>query len=187
MTFNEEINPATFTASQVTLTGPGGNVSGSPSPPFAGSNDHTFDISFPTQSAAGAYTLKVGPDIQDWYGNDMNQNRNGTDGEARPTSSPRRSTGVRRFVRRPLVTGVPTSADRRHGLHVTVTAIGPGGGIDTGFMGTINFSSSDPQVAGLPASYNFTAANKGTQIFSMTFKTRRGPVDHRLSSPRRRR
>ena len=33
----------------------------------------------------GAYTLKVGPDIQDWYGNDMNQNRNGINGEASDT------------------------------------------------------------------------------------------------------
>ena len=39
-------------------------------------------ISFPTQTAAGTYTLTVGPDIQDWYGNDMNQNRNGVNGEA---------------------------------------------------------------------------------------------------------
>ena len=41
----------------------------------AGSNDHEFEISFPAQTAAGTYTLAVGPDIQDWYGNDMNQNR----------------------------------------------------------------------------------------------------------------
>ena len=50
--------------------------------PVDGSNDHEFQISFPAQTAAGAYTLTVGPDIQDWYGNEMNQNRNGTNGEA---------------------------------------------------------------------------------------------------------
>ena len=50
--------------------------------PISGSNDHEFQISFPAQTTAGVYTLKVGPDIQDWYGNDMNQNRNGINGEA---------------------------------------------------------------------------------------------------------
>ena len=82
VTFNEEINPATFTPSQVTLSGPGGTITGVSVAAVAGSNDHTFAITFPTQSAAGTYTLKVGPDIQDWYGNDLDQNRNGVNGEA---------------------------------------------------------------------------------------------------------
>ncbi len=48
----------------------------------AGSNDHQFLISFPSQTGGGTYTLKVGPSIQDWYGNSMDQNRNGVNGEA---------------------------------------------------------------------------------------------------------
>ena len=42
VTFNEEINPATFTPSQVTLTGPGGTISGVTVTAVAGSNDHQF-------------------------------------------------------------------------------------------------------------------------------------------------
>ena len=69
--------------------------------PVAGSNDHEFTISFPTQTAAGTYTLTVGPGIQDWYGNEMNQNRNGVNGEAsrrvrRRPSAPARPTLLKR-------------------------------------------------------------------------------------------
>ncbi len=82
LTFNEQINPATFTPSQVTLSGPAGTISGVSVTAVAGSNDHQFLISFASQTAGGTYTLKVGPSIQDWYGNSMDQNRNGVNGEA---------------------------------------------------------------------------------------------------------
>ncbi len=52
----------------------------------------------------------------------------------------------------------------------TVTALSPNGGTDTGYLGTVEFSSTDSQ-AGLPASYTFTAANAGTHTFTVTFKT----------------
>jgi subtilisin family serine protease len=58
LTFNEEINPATFTPAQVVLTGPGGTISGVTVSAVAGSNNHRFTITFPTQTAAGTYTLK---------------------------------------------------------------------------------------------------------------------------------
>ena len=179
MTFNEEINPATFTPSQVTLTGPNGTITGVSVTAVAGSNDHTFAITFPNQSAAGAYTLKVGPDVQDWYGNDMNQNRNGTNGEAADAfveTIERASSGSNDVL---LVTGVPSNATAGTSYSLTVTAIAPGGGTDTGFVGTVDFSSSDPQIAGLPASYTFTSTNDGTHTFSVTFKTAGTAVDHR--------
>jgi subtilisin family serine protease len=81
VTFNEEINPATFTASQVSLTGPNGTISGITVAAVSGSNNHKFTISFPSQTGGGTYTLTVGPSIQDWYGNSMDQNRNGINGE----------------------------------------------------------------------------------------------------------
>ncbi len=79
--FNEEINPATISPQQVTITGPRGPISGVSIAPVAGSNDHAFLISFPPQTAAGNYSLTVGPAIQDLYGNKMDQNRNGTNGQ----------------------------------------------------------------------------------------------------------
>ena len=82
VTYNEEINPATFTAQQVSLVGPAGMIKGVTVTVAPGSNNHQFAISFPTQAAAGTYTLTVGPAIQDFYGNKMDQNRNGVNGEA---------------------------------------------------------------------------------------------------------
>jgi hypothetical protein len=81
VTFDEEVNPATFTAAQVTLTGPGGAIGGVSVSPVPGSNDHKFTIAFPGQTAPGTHSLKVGPSIEDWYGNPMNQNGNGINGE----------------------------------------------------------------------------------------------------------
>ena len=81
LTFSEEINPSTFTTAEATLTGPNGPIAVSGIAPVAGANDLEFNVTFPTQSAAGQYTLTVGPDIQDFYGNKMDQNRNGVIGE----------------------------------------------------------------------------------------------------------
>jgi subtilisin family serine protease len=81
LTFNEEINPATFTAQQITLTGPAGTIGGATVSVVAGSNNHQFAISFPPQTASGTYTLTAGPNIQDLYGNKMDQNRNGVNGQ----------------------------------------------------------------------------------------------------------
>ena len=44
------------------------------------------------------------------------------------------------------------------------------GKVDTAYTGTVQFSSSDPNVS-LPASYTFTAADDGTHTFSLVFKT----------------
>jgi len=82
LTFNEEINPATFTPSQVTLTGPNGTISGITVSAVSGSNNHQFLIAFSSQTGGGSYTLTVGPSIQDWYGNSMDQNRDGVNGQS---------------------------------------------------------------------------------------------------------
>ncbi len=52
----------------------------------------------------------------------------------------------------------------------TVTALSPNGGIDTSYLGTVQFSSTDSQAV-LPASYTFTGADAGTHTFTVTFKT----------------
>ncbi len=172
VTFNEEINPATFSPAQVTLTGPGGAVSAVSVAPVAGSNDHTFAITFPTRSAAGAYTLTVGPNVEDWYGNAMNQNRNGVNGEAADAfvETINQASGGSGDVL--LVAGIPSNATAGVSYSFAVTALAPGGGTDTGFSGTIDFSSTDPQVAGLPSSYTFNpSSDKGVHTFSVTFKT----------------
>ena len=172
LTFNEEINPATFSAAQVTLTGPGGVIPAGELTVTAvtGSNDHEFDVSFPAQTAAGTYSLKAGPDIQDWYGNEMNQNRNGNNGEV--------ADGFTETIRLTApgstdllsIKGIPTVTPAGTSETFTVTALDVNGGSDTNYLGTVHFTSTDPQ-AKLPANYTFTAANAGTETFAATFKT----------------
>ena len=55
-----------------------------------------------------------------------------------------------------------------------MTAETPGGAVDTGFVGTVNVTTSDPRAAGLPTSFNLTAASKGTHLFGVTFRTEQG-------------
>jgi Ca2+-binding RTX toxin-like protein len=55
-------------------------------------------------------------------------------------------------------------------LTVAVTALDPYGNVAIGYRGTIHFTSSDA-VALLPDNYTFTAADGGTQTFSVTLKT----------------
>ncbi len=170
LTFNEEINPATLTSAQVTLTGPGGVIAATNVTPVAGSNDHEFAVSFPAQTAAGTYTLKVGPGCQDWYGNDMNQNRNSVNGEAADAFTETIRLTAPGSTDLLSITGVPTVTPANISETFTVTALSPNGGTDTGYVGTINFTSTDPQAV-LPASFPFTAANDGTHTFTVTFKT----------------
>ena len=47
---------------------------------------------------------------------------------------------------------------------------GPGGATDVNYIGTIEFTSTDPMAA-LPAAYTFTPADAGTHAFSVTFQS----------------
>jgi hypothetical protein len=54
---------------------------------------------------------------------------------------------------------------------ITITAHNPNGnGIDTGYLGTVQFASSDSRAV-LPATYTFTAADAGVHTFSVTLKS----------------
>jgi Domain of unknown function (DUF4082)/Fibronectin type III domain len=69
-----------------------------------------------------------------------------------------------------LVLSATTSETAGASFSLTVTARLSGGTTDTGFLGTIAFSSSDVQ-AGLPADYTFTAGDEGSHTFTVTLKT----------------
>ena len=79
LTFNEAIAAATFTVGDVvSLTGPSGAIAVTAVTPVSGTQ---FDVTFASQTAAGPYSLVIGPDIRDLANNPMNQNENGTNGE----------------------------------------------------------------------------------------------------------
>jgi subtilisin family serine protease len=82
VSFSESINASTFTPNKVTLSGPGGKaIAVTAVTPVGGTNGTQFDVTFPTQTAAGTYTLVVGPDVRDLAGNPMDQDRNGKPGQ----------------------------------------------------------------------------------------------------------
>src|SRR5262249_36733850 len=68
------------------------------------------------------------------------------------------------------VSGFPSSIQAGSSAGVTVKALKADGTIDTGYTGTVHFTSSDVK-AGLPAIYTFTAADAGKHTFSATLKT----------------
>jgi hypothetical protein len=82
VTFNEPIDPATFTPDKVwAFRGPNGFLPVTGVAPVAGSNDTQFRISFAALYGTGSYTMLIGPDVRDLAGHRMDQDGNFVDGE----------------------------------------------------------------------------------------------------------
>ncbi len=82
VTFNGPIDLATFTTEDVvSFTGPDGPITVNSLNTVAGSGNRQFELTFAPQSATGLYTLAIGPEIQDTFGNRMDQNNNFVLGE----------------------------------------------------------------------------------------------------------
>jgi hypothetical protein len=75
LTFNEPMDPNSFTTDQVmSFTDPNGNqvpVSGVQA--VAGSNNTQFDVQFAPLTLSGSYSMVVGPNVLDAFGNPMDQ------------------------------------------------------------------------------------------------------------------
>lgn len=81
LTFNEAINPTTFTADKVLgITGPNGSLAVTGIVPVAGSSTQ-FDVLFAEQSNTGNYSITLDTGILDAAGNALNQNGNNSNGE----------------------------------------------------------------------------------------------------------
>ena len=76
--FNESITDGTFTLDDVTMIGPAGPINPSA---VVRLNSTTYEVRFPDQADIGAYTLSVGPEIEDLAGNRMDQDQDGINGE----------------------------------------------------------------------------------------------------------
>ncbi|MEZ6062667.1 MAG: CARDB domain-containing protein [Planctomycetaceae bacterium] len=84
--FNEGIDPASVsTADVLSFNGPGGNLLSSVTGVSVSGSELT--VTFNGQSTAGVYVMVIGPNITDLAGNLMDQNNNGTGGEAGDTFS----------------------------------------------------------------------------------------------------
>lgn len=79
--FNTAANPSSLTADDIVIQTPSGPI---PQNLISvGSLGGTlFQINFPAQTAAGTYTVQVGPNIGGLFGQGMDQNGNGTPGDA---------------------------------------------------------------------------------------------------------
>ncbi|MFO0845201.1 MAG: S8 family serine peptidase [Gemmataceae bacterium] len=72
ITFDKAVALSSFTPGDAVLTGPGGKgISVSGVSVVAGSGDRSFDLTFATQTAAGDYSLRVGPEVTDVSGTKM--------------------------------------------------------------------------------------------------------------------
>jgi uncharacterized repeat protein (TIGR01451 family) len=65
----------------------------------------------------------------------------------------------------------PATVTAGNATTVTVALFDVFGNLATGYTGTVQLSSNDPEAAGLPLDYTFTAADRGTHPFSVTLKT----------------
>ena len=68
------------------------------------------------------------------------------------------------------VSGFPSTTTAGASGSFTVTALNADGSIDTGYTGTVHFTSSDGQAA-LPGDYMFTTADAGAHTFSAVLQT----------------
>jgi hypothetical protein len=69
-----------------------------------------------------------------------------------------------------VLAGLPASTTAGQSVTITVTADAADGTVNPGYTSTVHFSSTDGQAV-LPADYTFTAADRGTHSFYVTFKT----------------
>ncbi|MBB77172.1 MAG: hypothetical protein CMJ75_21920 [Planctomycetaceae bacterium] len=83
VTFNEAIDAVTLTDADIELTDPAGNlIPVTAISAVRGSGGKEFEIDFEEQSTAGTYEVTLGPAVADEEGNLMDQDRDGTQGEA---------------------------------------------------------------------------------------------------------
>lgn len=82
VTFDESLAVNTFTIDDVSLSGPAGSITVDSVTEVAGSNGTQFEVTFAEQTETGTYSMDIGPDIEDTAGNAMDQDMDGTGGEA---------------------------------------------------------------------------------------------------------
>ena len=76
VTFNQAVDPDTFTTNDVIVTTPAGPIPASQIT-LSGSGGVTWRIGFPTQMANGAYSFTVGPHIANVFGQEMETSYSG--------------------------------------------------------------------------------------------------------------
>jgi subtilisin family serine protease/subtilisin-like proprotein convertase family protein len=81
VTFDEAVQPGSFSGVDVTLSRPNGSLVSITSVSAVDTTNTKFDINFASVTDVGTYSFSIGPDILDVAGNRMNQDGDGTNGE----------------------------------------------------------------------------------------------------------
>ncbi|MEO1973055.1 MAG: SBBP repeat-containing protein, partial [Pirellulaceae bacterium] len=80
--FSDPIDIGSFTAGDITLTGPtGGTIAVAGVTVVPNTNDRQFDVTFAAQTDFGTYTVQIGPQVLNLVGNAMNQDADLVSGE----------------------------------------------------------------------------------------------------------
>ena len=117
-----------------------------------------YSFTWPTQNVSGTHTFKA-----------VAQDRSGK--VSTPAVVSVTFVNVAPVTATHLAIATPTSATAGTSFSVTVTALNASNQTVTGYTGTVHFTSSDSQVAGLPANYTFTAAAGVHTFTGLTLKT----------------
>ena len=105
VSFNSDIDAATFSLSDVTLNGPAGSVNVTTVIQLAPAS---FRLNFAPLTVRGDYRVVIGPDILDLAGNAMNQDKDGVNGEA---TADQFTTSLRLIVADVILTSSTTIAE----------------------------------------------------------------------------
>ncbi|MCA8995757.1 MAG: Ig-like domain-containing protein, partial [Planctomycetaceae bacterium] len=82
VTFDQVVQPATFTQDDIAIQAPDGQVINLSADPVDSGDQQTFTLNFTAAvSLPGTYRVQIGPDVLNASGEPMNQDGDGTDGE----------------------------------------------------------------------------------------------------------
>jgi len=155
LTFDHSIEASTFTTDDVSITGPAGPVNP------AGVNrltDFVFEVLFPVQTTLGAYSLNVGPEIEDSVGRLMDQDRDGITGE--PIED--RFNVVFRLVPPPQITTIDDGDSEFSATSGWTTYVG------AGFQG--DFAYKQVGSGTQAATWTFSGLSPGQYLVSVTWQ-----------------
>lgn len=164
ITFNQPVDPATFTLDDLTLTGPAGIISlfGSSLTSNAARTIWTLTLASPP-AQAGVYTLTVGPNVNDDVGFAMDQNGDGLLG-----------TGNDIFVGSMVVRGLAVSSIATIPPGTALSSTGISSAIITFNMGVGTFTTADlelrdPLGATVDLSGAFLVPNFERTVWTLVF------------------
>jgi hypothetical protein len=163
LTFSEAVDAATVSTADFALQGPG--IAGSQPVTSVSGSGVTWTVGFAPLTSPGQYTLLVGPQIADFAGNVFDNNGNGIQGEAGDAG--RDSFNVAALAPQ-FAVAAPANVAAGSPFIVTVTAQDGAGHTLTGYSGTVQLTSTDPQAIVAPTSATLT---NGVGTFLVTLKT----------------